>query len=480
MDELRILIARLGWPSTSVRWWTMQELAARLGEPSARAETEVALLQLLHSRKLEAEVVEALCIFWMAVQGHGYSPAAELTKSIPKPSLLSDLLVASLGLSLQAGDAGLKEVPDDFVIPDDFDGVQGVDLPRMFRTSMSRLEAYSGLPFVRQMAFEWTENRATYPDAPYQGDPWHFTRPLGDGFIGQLSARAALRAISAYLRTLAVAKQFWNMPSEFADEQSLLALPVHPTFALLRPWRPDWFPASIDFDGDTEAVEAAFRALVARVETARPGDELISFVSPVVMSMERCVEVSLVRWSQAPGSNIDDADLAAHLDAFWVREQMLDSAVADPLSTTTIVVPPTLEQLVDGDCKAWPLAGTLDYDRMGYLQHDLYPSRLFFPTVPGLHEIKVTPSDGRIEVKAADKVVADFCYWNAGWGPARPRPLRGNCGTALISKGPAYREGSCPESGPLRTFYLWQVRTLYRSSSFDEFRETLASGAMFV
>jgi hypothetical protein len=324
------------------------------------------------------------------------------------------------------------------------------------------------------------ENRVAYPDAPYQGDPWHFTRPLGDGFIGQLSARAALRAISAYLRTLALAKQFWNMPPELADKQSILALPVHPTFALLRPRRPHWFPAPVDFDGDTEAVEAGFRALVARVEAARPGDELISFISPVVVSMERCVEVSLVRWSQAQGSSIDDANLAAHLDPFWAREQVLHSAVADPLSTTTIVVSPTLEQLMDDDCKAWPLAATLDYDRMGYLQHDLYPSRLFFPTAPGLHEVEVTPRDGQLEIKAEDQVVADFCYWNAGWGPARPRLLRGNCGTALISRGTAYREGASHESGPLRTFYLWEVRTLHRSSSFDEFRETLASGAMFV
>lgn len=458
----------------------MQELAARLGHSDARAETEAALLQLLCSCKLEAEVVEVLCIFWMAVQGHGYSPAAELAKIIPKPSLLSDLLVASLGLSVQAGDAGLKEVPDDFEIPDDFEGVQGVDLPRMFQTSMSKLEAYSGLPFARQMAFEWTENRATYPDAPYQGDPWHFTRPLGDGFIGQLSARAALRAISAYLRTLAVAKQFWNMPSEFADEMSLLALPVHPTLALLRPRCPNWFPASTDFDGDTEAVEAAFRALLARVEVARPGDELIAFNSPVVMSMERCVEVSLVRWSQAAGGNVNDANLVAYLEAFWTHEQMLHSTVADPLSPTTIVVPPTLEQLINDDCKAWSLAGTLDYDRMGYLQHDLYPSRLFLPTVPGLHEFEVTPRDGLLEIKVEDLVVADLCYWNAGWGPARPRLLRGNCGTALISRCTAYRESAGPESGPLRAFYLWQVRTLHRSSSFGEFSETLASGTMFV
>lgn len=480
MDELRILIARLGWPSMSTRWWTMQELAARLGETAVKAETESALLELLRSRKLEAEVVEVLFIFWMAAQGHGYSPAAELSESIPKPSLLSDLLVESLGLSVETGDASLKEVPEDFDIPDDFDGVQGVDLPRIFRTSMNKLEVHTGLPFVRQMAFEWTENRATYPDAPYQGDPWHFNRPLGDGFIGQLSARAAIRSISAYLRALAVAKQFWNMPSEFADEESLLALPVHPTLALLRPRRPEWFPILTDFDGDTEVVEAGIRALLARVEVARPGDELIAFNSPVVMSMEQCVEVSLVRWSQAAGSNVTDENLAAHLDDFWTHEQVLPSAGAYPLSTMTIIFPPTLEALMDNDCKAWPLAGTLDYDRIGYLQHDLYPLRLFFPTVPGSHEVEITPRDGQLEVKVDDQAVADFDYWNAGWGAARPRLFGGNCGTALISRGTAYREGVGSESEPLRAFYLWQVRTLHRNSSHEEFSETLVSGAMFV
>lgn len=479
MDELRILIARLGWPSTSARWWTMQELAARLGEPAVRVETESALLQLLRSRKLEAEVVEVLCIFWMAAKGLGYSPTAELAESILKPSPLSDLLVTSCGLSIQANNASLKEVPEDFEIPDDFNGVQGVDLPRIFRTSMSRLEAYSGLPFGRQMAFEWTENRAAYPDAPYQGDAGHFIRPLGDGF-GQLSTRTALRAISAYLRTMAVAKHFWKMPPELADQESLLALPLHPTLALLKPGRPDWFPEPTDFDGDTEAIETSFRTLLARVAAARHGDELIAFNSPVVMSMERCVEVSLVRWSQAAGGNIDDADLAAHLESFWTRRQALSSKTREPLSTTTLVVPPTFEQLVDKACKAWPLAGTLDFDRMGYLQHDLYPSRLFFPTMSGLHGVEITLRDGQLEVEVENQVVADLCYWNAGWGPARPRQLRGNCGTALISRGKAYRESIGAESRSLRAFYLWQIRTLQRSGSFDEFSETLATGTIYV
>jgi hypothetical protein len=345
---------------------------------------------------------------------------------------------------------------------------------------MSKLETYSGLPLVRQMAFEWTENRSTYPDTPYQGDLGHFMWPLGDGFVGQFSARAALRAISAYLRTLDVAKQFWNMPPELASKESLLALPVHPTLALLRPRRPDWFLPSTNFDGDTEAVDSAFRNLLDSVEGARPGDELIALSSPVVMSMERCVEVSLVRWSQTAGHNIDDVDLAAHLGPFWTGEPVFSSAWPEPLSTTTILVPPTLGQLLNDDCKAWPLAGMLDFDRIGYLQHDLYPSRLFFPTMPDLGKVEVNPHDGRLEIKVEGRVVADLSYWAAGWGPTRPRQFLGNCGTALVSRGKAYREGTGSEREPLRAFYLWQVRTLDRRGSYDEFNETLTTGVIFI
>lgn len=481
MDELRILIARLGWPSTSTRWWTMQELAALLGESGSRAETETALLQLLSSRKLEAEAVEVLCIFWMAAHAYDYSPTPKLAGSIPRSSILSDLLLESLGLLREGDDGELEEVPEEFEIPQDFDGVQGIDLPRIFRTSMGELDKHTRLPFVRQMAFEWTSNRAAYPEAPFQGDPWHFLRPMGEGFIGQLSSRTALRAISAYLRTLAVAEDYWGMPTELAEENALLALPVHPTLALLRPQRPTWFPAATDFDGDSEAIETSLRALLGRIQTARPGDELLAFSSPIMMSMERCVEVSIIRWSQAAGSTTTDAGLAAHLASVWSHGRMLRSAAPEPLSTTTLLAPPQLDGLIiDEKCKAWPLAAPLGLDRLGYLQHDLYPGRLFLPTLPGSDRAELIPCGGELEVKVDAQVIADLCYWNTGWGVARPMQFGGNCGTALTSRGTSYREGVASTEGAVRSFYLWQVRTLHRDTTFDRFSQTLTMGAMFV
>jgi hypothetical protein len=50
----------------------------------------------------------------------------------------------------------------------------------------------------------------------------------------------------------------------------------------------------------------------------------------------------------------------------------------------------------------------------------------------------------------------------------------GNCGTALISRGTGYREKPVLTHGQVRSFYLWQVRTLHRSNTFDGFSQTLA------
>jgi hypothetical protein len=480
-NNLRILIARLGWPSTSTRWWTMQELAVRLAGHTTKAATEGALLQRLRQCHLEAEVVELLCIFWMAAKGFGYTPAPELAGPIPKPSWLASQLMAELCFVVDDKAENLTQLPEEFEVPQDFEGVQGVDLPRMFLTRMRMLERQSRLPFVRQMAFEWSLTQATYSAAPYQGDVGYFIRPMGDGFVGQLSTRTALRAISAYLRTLDVGKHLWKMPAPLAAKAALLAVPVHPMLAFLRPRRPEWYPTSgFDFAGDVKATETALQTLLASVEQARPGDELIAFSSPVFMSSELCFEVSMVRWLQAGSGDVTDANLAAHLESFWDSEQELSSSAVSPLSTTTSVRSASPDELRDEESASWPLAGFLDFERIGYLQHDLYPSRLFVPTVSGTASVDIAPSGGQLEAKLDNNALAELVYWNAGWDPTRPYQLRGNCGTALISCGTAYREVPSGSIQPARSFYLWRVRTLKRDSSYGPFDEELASGALFV
>lgn len=480
MDDLRILITRLGWPIPASRWWSIQALAAKLGDPTTTNATEAALLKLLNSRRLEAEVVEVLCIFWMAASAHGYTPSAELPAHTPKPSLLSHLFLEALGFTAQAIYADLEAAPQNFETPSDFDGVQGGEVARIFRTTLNRLELRTELPLVRQMAFEWAQNQAAYPEAPFQGDLGHFARPLGEGFVGWYSARAALRAISAYLRTLVVAERLWGLPSDVARYLALQALPIHPTLAALRPSRPAWVPVREDFSGDADAIEGVLRGVVDRVAAERPGDELIALSTPVEMTMGRCIEVSLVRWLQVGDSQIADQDLAEHLNFFWHNMPTLPSCPTPPLDRATWLKTLPIEQLLDGPSAALPLAGRMDFDRMGYLQSDLYPSRLFVPTLLEAARTEVHPAGAMLEVWGNEQVVADYVHWNAGWGPVRPRPLSGACGAALVSRGTIYRECSATAGLVVRSFYLWQVRFLHRSNTYDAFGETLKGGIFFV
>jgi hypothetical protein len=481
MDELHILIARLGWPSTSSRWWAMQELALRLAEQATRTATETALLGHLRERKLEAEAVEVLSIFWLATKGFGYTPPPDLIIANPKPSLLANMLMASLGFAVVEDARDLKQLPKGFEAPQDFGGVQGVDLPRLFLTRMKTLEHFANLPFQEQMAFEWWSNRLAYPDAPYQGDAGYFLRPMGNGFAGHLSTRTALRAISAYLRTLDVGMHLWRMPVSLAEQVALSALPLHPTLAFLRPCKPDWYPAQgFDRWEDLEATEASLKSLLSHVEQARPGDEIIAFSSPVRMSRKLCIEFSAIRWSQAAGGKVADADLAAHLSTIWSGARQLSSSFDEPFGTASTVESASFDELFDEESACWPRAGFLDFARMGYLQHDLFPSRLFVPTLSGVTTVDIVPAGEHLEAKQHGESVAELSYWNAGWGPTRPSQLCGNCGTALISRGFRYRNHPTGSHEPMRDFYLWQLRKLRRNGDYDQFNEELTFGVMFV
>lgn len=480
MNELRILVARLGWPCPSTRWWTIQELSAFLGDSTTKLSTEEVLLHQLISCKLEIEVVEILFIFWIAKQEYHYLPPKNLVDSIHKHSILSDWILFRITERTISVDCNLKVVPKDFEIPTDFKKVQGIDIPNVYLATMRRLGEVSSLPFVEQMAFEWSMSASLYPESPYQGDLAYFRRSLGDGFTGSYSARTSKRCISAYLRTLAVAKELWQMPLGLTNSYALNALPINPTFAFLKSQRPGWFPEKKDFLGDNESINLSLTSMMECIEQQRPGDELIAFHSQVNISPELCVELSLVRWSQELSFELDEANILGYIDEYMAVEPLLTSSNRSPLDTVTLIHPPTFKELMEPNIKAWPLARALDFNRIGYLQHDLYPSRLFSPTLPGLFEASIRPRNGHLDVEVGDQVVSELYYWNAGWGDTRPIQLGGNCGTALISRGKEYRKTGESNKKMLKHFYHWQIRKLQRKNIYDEFSETVRARVLFV
>lgn len=235
-----------------------------------------------------------------------------------------------------------------------------------------------------------------------------------------------------------------------------------------------------DFSGDSKVIEEILRGVVDRVAAERPGDELVALSSPVEMTMGRCVEVTLVRWLQVGEREVADQDLAVHIDTYWHDMPTLSSVPTKPLDGKIWLRRMPIDELLEDPSASLPLAGRVDFDRMGYLQLNLYPSRLFVPTLVQTAQIEVRQEGGMLEVLDGEQVVADYSHWNAGWGPVRPTQLSGACGAALVSRGTAYREVPASEGQAVRSFYLWQVRILQRDSTLEAFDEVLKGGVFFV
>lgn len=466
--DLEMLIARLRWPIAATRWWAMQELAALLLCSEGNGEVATRLLAELSRCRLEAEAVEVLCVFWIAVK-QGYGPAPDLVANLHRPSLLAVMLLHDMKLKLCGQpNPPLQVAPESFEVPARFGDAQGVSIPRIYLTRLERLERDFTLPFVSQCAFEWSRNEAAYPEAPLQGDLGYFVRPLGDSATGCFASRAMLRMLSAYQRTLDVARVFWGVPERIICSLAVEALPVDPTLAFLRPARPPWLPElGKQVTADASSVETFIGSTLNAIAVAQSGNVLLALVSPIYVGSDEIVELSVVRWRQWGTAAINARDLAGR---FYSHQERWGYGVcrAPVWGLATMVPTADLERVLDNETKAAPMAVVYGFNRIGYLQKDLYPSRLYYPLVTGFDGgLVVEPMGGELKISATSGHVATACYWNAGWSPVHPQTMSGLCGTALVGTMESLQAKG--ELAPDRNFYFWQISRLRRTNGYGAF-----------
>ncbi|MGZ4869071.1 MAG: multidrug DMT transporter permease [Halobacteriota archaeon] len=473
--EFELLVSRLRWPIASTRWWAMQELSLLLQSADLGATVSTRLLEELRRCRLEAEVVEVLCIFWMAAM-RGYALPSDLSKAVLLPSVLASLLLEAMGISLsQIPSPSLRSVPANFDVPLKFFEVQGFQVPKIYLTRLRQLESYSGLPFVQQCGFEWAANQEAYPDAPFQGDLSYFIRTMGDGMVGAFSSRAMLRMLSAYQRTLAVARQHWRAPEDLMHRFSLDALPIDPTLAFLRPARPSWLlPLGKYVGADAASVEAFIGQTTQALEATNRGSVLLALATPTYVSNEEMVELSVVRWRQWATVDIN-AELLEERFRSRIESRAFGGCNSDGVGTRTVLPVLTLDMVVDEESQAAPMAAVFGIDRLAYLQRDLYPNRLYYPVLTGSHAgNSVEPMGEQLSICSDRGQLATVSYWNAGWGPVHPASTGGLCGTALVGVCDQLQDDA--ETRPLRYFYLWRLRRFRRPSSYGEFAEEVLTG----
>ncbi|MGK5032893.1 ATP-binding protein [Janthinobacterium sp. MDT1-19] len=468
--ELEMLMLRLRWPIAATRWWAMQELASLLLSPSSHAEVCQRLLSELRLCRLEAETVELLSIFWMAFN-RGWVVVPDLGAAVRHPSLLTERLLDDMGQTPSSNiTQSLKVAPRDFEVPIGFERVQGTSVPRIYLTLMNELEQQSNLPFTRQFAFEWSLTEAAYPDAPLQGDLVYFVRPAGDKATGGFACRTLLRMLTAFQRTLEVARKLWRMPNEIAFHYACYALPLEPTLAFLRPARPLWMPQlSLNVVKDNTSVAAFINEAQSTLTVNNPGAVLLAMVTPVVVSAYEIIELSVVRWRMWGNRPIDADSLAARFDSRQ-KHNVYGTFDAHAWGTRSHVSSLELDDVLDEETQSAPMATIHAVNRVGYLQKDLYPKRLYLPVITGHDgEVAVDPSAGELTVSIEGKLVATSVYWNAGWSPGHPTSISGLCGTALVGEvEEALKEGDASPDGQ---FYLWTLTRLRRQSGYGAFDE---------
>lgn len=466
--NLELLIARLRWPVAATRWWAMQELAALLRSSDTQGEILKRLLSELTCSRLEAEGVEILCIFWMATQ-QGYQAPPDLGAAVTHPCMLSALLLSDMKLSLPGRpNPPLELASEDFVVPARFRELQNLGVPRIYYTRLVQLERSTGLPFLKQCAFEWARTEGAYSEAPLQGDLSYFVRPLGEGATGCFASRALLRMTTAYQRTLDVARSLWNLPEKTVWPLIAEALfPIDPTLALLSSARPSWLPHLGKHIADVESTELFIRRTLDNLATSQPNTLLLSLVSPTYVDNQEIVELTVVRWRQWGRTAVEPQDLAAR---FFSRQEKGDyGACQTPVwGATTFVPVAALEHVLDQETNAAPMAAVYSFNRMGYLQKDLYPSRLYYPVVTGSGgKLEIEPMGSELNISAAHKRVGTIHYWNTGWSPAHPAVMSGLCGTALLGASHSHQREE--EPAPDRYFYLWKLTRMRRSYSYEPF-----------
>ncbi|WP_157646956.1 hypothetical protein [Burkholderia ubonensis] len=466
--DLEILIARFRWPAASTKLWAMQELADLLLAPEFQVRVTEQLLNELARCRLEAEVVEVLCIFWIAFK-QGYTPPSMLASQVRKPSLLAELLLADMEQDLNCEhNPPLELAPTAFEIPERFKKIHELGIPGIYLTVLRSLEKRTRLPFVAQCAFEWANTDNAYPEAPLQGDVGHFLRSLGPGVTGTFSNRATLRMQSAYQRTLDVARLHWGMPEITALEKAKAVLPIDPTLAFLRPRRPSWLllPGKDVATGAAE-METYVRGLIKSAEATQAGAVLLSFASPAYVDSREIVELTVVRWRRWGTSDFDTNALANRFDERQKRWGY-GACFTDLWGCVSYVPQLHLDDIRDEESNAAPMAAVFGFDRYGYLHGDLHPSRLYYPVVTDVEgNVTVEPNGGELDISTPNGKLGKLYYWNMGWHPVHPLGSSAFCATALFGEADAITASFNPAADS--HFYLWTIRRMKRAYDYEPF-----------
>jgi Cdc6-like AAA superfamily ATPase len=447
------IVSRLKLPIPSIKLWTVEQLSLLLVDGHPKVED--LLLEDLASRQQESECVEVLCVFFIA-KTKGYVCPNDLGRYVKARSTLSDLLLSELD-SIQNG-YGLYSSSYSPLIQLDgdnhrFEYYQGSHVPRLYNSCLEKEEERTGIPFTEYYQSEWNNTfkyqplSATSIDYFFSGDRQRAT--------GQFYTQASHRGRSAYLRTLEVAKQFYGMPNSYAEQLSILALPIEPAYIGLNPQKPTWLP---DWDVEVLPKRENLSQFVkqALVNFGKHDDavDLLALSLPIKLDDNNWIDLTVVK------ATIDSDEATIQFDersGCLSVGSLLDAKIS-------------YEHSKIKKSKNTALAGTpYPLNRYGYWHSDLEARGLYLPKcIADGRNITGSACDGVFCYYVDNIKIGSSSFWYNDWQPVHPKELRSLCGT-LTSVERARYSLWYKNDDMIKCLYACRARILHSEGLHREF-----------
>jgi len=463
--ELHFLIARLKWPTPSVRWWVMQELAHLLVDKTLHSVVEEFLVAKLRDCVFETEVVEILQIFWLAkTKDPEMAIDHSIGEAISARSLLSDLFLldfdpetSRFGNTIESFSAvtGYIQHPQDLL------AAECIHFPPILRSTLQSRGTMSGAPLEEQFFYEWERSKCR-SGLRYQLMT-HFLEGRPGTTTGQFVSELSARARSAFLRTLTVARDHhWCAPKAL-ENAAILSLPLDPCTAWLRSQKPTFsLPEQPWPDGLPEIGKLVEDLLKESVSS----EQLLGGLSlPVFDSESKFVELEV--------------------NLFWRKEESTVEMSENPIPA--ILGGSGLNQDAIVHCtKSNDLSAQgLDYEaitgrvfpsRYGYAQADLNIRGLYAPLpVDPDSVVSARPSNELLQFDSGSQFLGLSGYWTANWKPCFATGAKPRLGTYLIiSKTFLYDVIESKKEGEI--VFCWKTKSFHREHDFDSYQSIQQGG----
>lgn len=459
IDEvfINLLVSRLKWPVPSIKLWVSQQLAELLVEVPEKMEG--VLVSALSSCKQESECIEVLTVFLIA-KDMGYNPIKEIGEFIHARSMLSDMLIEDLGLSVKGHFATDFEPVMVFATKNNsFEKVQGHHVPLVYKHTLEDEEKRTGIPFSVFYESEWSR---TFEYAPaVNNEIRYFFDSDVEGNTGQFYTNNSHRGRSAFLRSIEIGRQFFGMPDHYAEDLAILALPIEPTYLKLEPNKPTWLPEWIY--GDDTSEETLFKFINESISNLNDHENnfvLGALSFPIQIEQNKWLNFKILR-----GTVLDEK-----ASDIIIKDRVNGFSIGEKLNRHITYVCHDLD--FSKMRNILPLTGSIfPLSRYGHWHSDLEGRGIYIPLTYAEHRsIKALPFGSELQFLIDEHMIGKMGYWNYHWAPIHPKELNSLCGTYTLLSLSSLEDWLHEKFAGLKQILICEISHIHRDSSYGAYK----------